>query len=216
MQLVFCVVSIENLVRIAVIDFELCFSPLSSAVDRLKGVSLLHPFLLGDCNCLVLPTFLRRHFKQTEKFQNCESMRELNFIADIYLRAMPYFRGDRLRLSNCYLLFTESLSSSNHPPGEQPVNAVKKKKQRNSLRNATSCNRALLCSDLSNIQQIQNEPEQDMKNSADGRGCYNTLQDLENSTYSAKAEFTNCFVIHSKHFPFLKEFRHFVLCLSAH
>ena len=58
-------------------------------------------------------------------------MRELNFIADIYLRAMPYFRGDRLRLSNCYLLFTESLSSSNHPPGEQPVNAVKKKKQRN-------------------------------------------------------------------------------------
>ena len=55
-----------------------------------------------------------------------------------------------------------------------------------------------------------------MKNSADGRGCYNTLQDLENSTYSAKAEFTNCFVIHSKYFPFLKEFRHFVLCLSAH
>ena len=74
MQLVFCVVSIENLVRIAVIDFELCFSPLSSAVDRLKGVSLLHPFLLGDCNCLVLPTFLRRHFKYTENIQNCESI----------------------------------------------------------------------------------------------------------------------------------------------
>ena len=52
-----------------------------------------------------------------------------------------------------------------------------------------------------------------MKNSADQGGCYqqrskaevhNTLRDLQNSSYSTKAEFNNCFIIHSKHFLFLK------------
>ena len=64
-----------------------------------------------------------------------------------------------------------------------------------------------------------------MKNSADQGGCYpqrpkaevdNTLRDLQNSSYPTKAEFNNCFIIHSKYFPFLKEFRHFALCFSAH
>ena len=32
----------------------------------------------------------------------------------------------------------------------------------------------------------------------------NTLQDLQNSSYPTKAEFNNCFIIHSKHFPVLK------------
>ena len=48
-----------------------------------------------------------------------------------------------------------------------------------------------------------------MKNSADQGGCYpprpkaevdNTLRDLQNSSYPTKAEFNNCFIIHSKYF----------------
>ena len=59
-----------------------------------------------------------------------------------------------------------------------------------------------------------------MKNSADHGGCYpqrpkaevdNTLRDLQNSSYPTKAEFNNCFNIHS-----LKEFRHYALCFFAH
>ena len=52
-----------------------------------------------------------------------------------------------------------------------------------------------------------------MKNSAEQGGCYpqrpkaevdNTLRDLQNSSYPTKAEFNNCFIIHSKYFPILK------------
>ena len=52
-----------------------------------------------------------------------------------------------------------------------------------------------------------------MKNSADQGGCYpqrpkaevdNTLRDLQNSSYPTKAEFNNCFIIHSKYFPVLE------------
>ena len=52
-----------------------------------------------------------------------------------------------------------------------------------------------------------------MKNSADQGGCYpqrpqaevdNTLRDLQNSSYSTKAKFNNCFIIHSKYFLLLK------------
>ena len=48
-----------------------------------------------------------------------------------------------------------------------------------------------------------------MKNYADLGGCYppqpsasadNTLLDLHNSSYRTKAEFNNCFIIHSKYF----------------
>ena len=51
-----------------------------------------------------------------------------------------------------------------------------------------------------------------MKNSADREGCYpqrpkaevdNTLRDLQNSSYPTKAEFNNCFIIHSKYFRIL-------------
>ena len=52
-----------------------------------------------------------------------------------------------------------------------------------------------------------------MKNFADQGGCYpqrpkaevdNTLRDLQNSSYPTKAEFNNCFIIHSKYFLLLK------------
>ena len=52
-----------------------------------------------------------------------------------------------------------------------------------------------------------------MKNPADQGGCYpqrpkdevnNILRDLQNSSYSTKAEFNNCLIIHSKHFPVMK------------
>ena len=52
-----------------------------------------------------------------------------------------------------------------------------------------------------------------MKNSADQGGCYpqrpktevdNTLRDLQSSSFPTKAEFNNCFIIHSKYFPVLK------------
>ena len=52
-----------------------------------------------------------------------------------------------------------------------------------------------------------------MKNSADQGGFYpqrpkaevdNTIRDLQNSSYPTKAEFNNCFIIHSKYFLLLK------------
>ena len=43
-----------------------------------------------------------------------------------------------------------------------------------------------------------------MKNSAGQGGCYNILRDLQNSSYPMKAEFNNCFIIHSKYFQTLK------------
>ena len=43
-----------------------------------------------------------------------------------------------------------------------------------------------------------NEAEYLMKNYGDRGGCYNTLQDLHNSSYDTKTEFNNCFIIHSK------------------
>ena len=64
-----------------------------------------------------------------------------------------------------------------------------------------------------------------MENSADQGGCYpqrpkaeveNTLRDLQNSSYPTKAEFNNCFIIHSEYLLILKEFGHFALCFSAH
>ena len=51
-----------------------------------------------------------------------------------------------------------------------------------------------------------------MKNSAGQGRCYplrpkakadNTLRDLQNSSYPTKAEFNNCFIIHSKYFQTL-------------
>ena len=45
-----------------------------------------------------------------------------------------------------------------------------------------------------------NEADYPMKNYGDRRGCYNTLRDLHNSSYVAKAELNNCFIIHSKEF----------------
>ena len=53
-----------------------------------------------------------------------------------------------------------------------------------------------------------------MKNSANQGGCYpqrpkaevdNTLRDLQNSSYPTKAEFNNCFIIHSNYFLLLKD-----------
>ena len=52
-----------------------------------------------------------------------------------------------------------------------------------------------------------NEAEYLMKNSGDRDGCYpsrskaeadNTLRDIHNSSYDKKAEFNDCFIIHSK------------------
>ena len=53
-----------------------------------------------------------------------------------------------------------------------------------------------------------------MKNSAGQGGCYpprpkaevdNILRDLQNSSYPTKAEFNNCFIIHSKYFQMLNK-----------
>ena len=52
-----------------------------------------------------------------------------------------------------------------------------------------------------------------MKNFAGRGGCYpqrpkteveNILRDLQNSSYPTKAEYNNCFIIHSKYFQTLK------------
>ena len=59
-----------------------------------------------------------------------------------------------------------------------------------------------------------------MKNYADRGGSYppkpkaeadNTLRDLHNSSYHTKAEFNNCFIIHSKYFQSFKIFFNRVL-----
>ena len=53
-----------------------------------------------------------------------------------------------------------------------------------------------------------------MKNSAGRGGCYpprpkaevdDILRDLQNSSYPTKAEFNNCFIIHSKYFQTVKQ-----------
>ena len=53
-----------------------------------------------------------------------------------------------------------------------------------------------------------------MKSSAGRGGCYpprpkaevdNILRDLQNSSYPTKAEFNNCFTIHSKNFQTVKQ-----------
>ena len=53
-----------------------------------------------------------------------------------------------------------------------------------------------------------------MKNSAGRGGRYpprpkasvdNILRDLQNSSYTTKAEFNNCFIIHSKYFQTVKQ-----------
>ena len=53
-----------------------------------------------------------------------------------------------------------------------------------------------------------------MKNSADLGECYpprpkaevdNILRDLQNSSYPTKAEFNDCFIIHSKYFQTVKQ-----------
>ena len=65
----------------------------------------------------------------------------------------------------------------------------------------------------------------DMKNSTDQERCYPQrpkakvdyiLQDLQNSSYPMNAVFKKGFIIHSKYFLDLKEFRHFTLWFSAH
>ena len=57
-----------------------------------------------------------------------------------------------------------------------------------------------------------------MKNYPDLGGCYppqpsasadNTLRDLHNSSYHTKAEFNNCFIIHSKYFQSSKNIQFF-------
>ena len=62
-----------------------------------------------------------------------------------------------------------------------------------------------------------------MKNYADRGGCYppkpkaeadNTLRDLHNSSYHTKAEFNNCFIIHSKYFQSFKNIRTYKLFLN--
>ena len=65
-----------------------------------------------------------------------------------------------------------------------------------------------------------------MKNSAYQGGYYpqrpkaevdNTLRDLQNSSYPRKAEFNNIALLFIQNIsPFLKEFRHFAICFSAH
>ena len=63
-----------------------------------------------------------------------------------------------------------------------------------------------------------------MKNSADQGGCYpqrpkaevdNTFRDLQNYSYLTKAEFNNCFIIHSKYLPVLKGVSPFRSLFSA-
>ena len=48
-------------------------------------------------------------------------------------------------------------------------------------------------------EQLMNEAEYLKKNYGDWGGCYDsTLRDLHNSSYDTKAEYNNCFIIHSK------------------
>ena len=48
-------------------------------------------------------------------------------------------------------------------------------------------------------EQLMNEAEYLKKNYGNRGGCYDSiLRDLHNSSYDTKAEYNNCFVIHSK------------------
>ena len=57
---------------------------------------------------------------------------------------------------------------------------------------------------LSRIWRILQIKEDDIHRSRPKAEVDNTLRDLQNSSYPTKAEFNNCFIIHSKYFPVLK------------
>ena len=147
-------VSIKNPVRIAGIDvfFPHCPPPLIG--------SKLCPFftLTSWVAAVVLssPHFFGYSLlnKQKNFKVNCASVRELNFIADICLRAVPFVY---VAIAFALIIIICSLISFNlksqKTPGEQSVNAVKQseKKQKDVLKNDTYCEIAFLCLSRSNI-----------------------------------------------------------------
>ena len=141
-QFVSCLVSIENLVLIAVDRFGAVVYPFRRPFI---GSKLCLFFILSTwvaASALASPIFLGyKSVEYTGKFQNCEWEWKRNFSADKYLQAMPFIL---MALSFALIVILYSLIlfklKSQKTPGEQSVNAVRQreKRERNVLRMAVA------------------------------------------------------------------------------
>ena len=141
-QYVSCFVSIENLVLIAVDRFGAVVFPLR---PPLIGSRLCPFFILSTwvaASALSSPIFFGvKSVKFTGKFQSCEWVWKQSFFLDNYLHALP-FVFVTVSFNITIILYSIILFKlkSQKTPGEQSVNAVKRreKRQRNVLRMAVA------------------------------------------------------------------------------
>ena len=148
-QNVSCIVSVENLVLVAVDRFGAVAFPLR---PPLIGSKLPFFILTTWVAAIALssPTFFGYNpVEHTGKFQNCAWVRKQTFFAGNYLHAMPFVF---VAMSFALIIILYSLIlfelKSQKTPGEQSVNAVKQreKRQRNVLKMAVAIvTRFVLC-----------------------------------------------------------------------
>ena len=158
-QYVSCLVSIENLVLIAVDRFGAVVFPLRPPLIDSK----LCPFFILTswvaASVLSSPIFLSvKSVEYSGKFQSCEWMWKQSFFVDNYLPAMPFVL---VAVSCAIIIILYSIIlfklKSQKTPGEQSINAVKQreKRQRSVLRLAVAIVTGfVLCWGPSNIMAL--------------------------------------------------------------
>jgi len=160
-QYVSCLVSIENLVLIAVDRFGAVVLPLRRP---LIGSKLCSFFILTTwvaASALSSPTFFGyKSVEYTGKFKICEWVWKRTFFADNYLHAMPFVLM-AVSFASIVILYSLILFKlkSQKTPGEQSVNAVKQreKRKRNVLRMAVAIVTGfVVCWGPSNIMALLN------------------------------------------------------------
>ena len=137
-----CLVSIENLVLIAVDRFGAVVFPLR---PPLFGSKLCPFFILGTwvaAMALCSPAFYGvKSVQYTGKFQSCEWVWKQSFFADNYFHSLPFVL---VAISFAIIIILYSIIlfklKSRKTPGEESVNTVKQreKRQRNVLRMAVA------------------------------------------------------------------------------
>ena len=142
LQYVSCLVSIENLVLIAVDRFGAVVFPLRSPLfsSKLCLFFILAAWVVAVSLCS--PNFFgEKSIQYTGEFQNCKWVWEQSFFADNYLHGLPFVL---VAISFALIIIVYSTIlfklKSQKTPGEQSVNAVKQreKRQKNVLRMAVA------------------------------------------------------------------------------
>ena len=141
-QFVSCLVSIENLVLIAVDRFGAVVYPFRRPLIDSKLCLFFIISTWVAASALSSPTiFDHKSVEYTGKFQNCNWVWKRSFFGDNYLRAMPFVL---MTFSFALIVILYSLIlfklKSQKTPGEQSVNAVRQreKRERNVLRMAVA------------------------------------------------------------------------------